>query len=77
MTFHFRLFPEKTNDKIFQKMQKLLLLAYFLAKKIFPQNSVLTSQCFSILTSIIVPNNNKKKKKKKKRLMSEFKATQH
>ena len=29
LSFHFRLFPEKTNDKIFQKIQKTLFWSYF------------------------------------------------
>ena len=60
------MFPEKTNDKIFQKNAEKQFLAYFWAqfakswpKQNFPENSVLT-RFFLFRLRIIVPNLKKK-----------------
>ena len=43
MIFHFRLFTGKTNDQIFQNIQKTPFWAHFGAQQSFPKNSVRTS----------------------------------
>ena len=42
ISFHFRLFPRKTNDKIFQKIPKSILLVPFWAKQNFLEKRALS-----------------------------------